>query len=135
MVTMTNPIENSLVKHKHLIMLTIAAAALVAYMLPFDNMMGVADAGKKAKKSSYYKKDPRSSVSSRTTIGLAQSAVQNAGILLGGGGGGGGGSYDGFQLGNTAFQFLQQSQQVCSGISFCPNTQLVQFQPYTLFGQ
>jgi hypothetical protein len=131
MVTMTNPIENSLVKHKHLIMLTIAAAALVAYMLPFDNMLGVADAAKKPKKS-YYNKDA-SSVS-RTTIGLAQSAIQNAGIL-GGGGGGGGGSYDGFQLGNTAFQFLQQSQQVCSGISFCPNTQLVQFQPYTLFGQ
>jgi hypothetical protein len=133
MVTMINTIGQTLVKHKHIIMLTIAAAALVAYMLPFDNMMGVADAGKKAKKSSYYKKDPRSSVSSRTTIGLAQSAVQNAGILLGGGGGGGG-SYDGFQLGNTAFQFLQQSQQVCSGISFCPNTQLVQFTPYTLFG-
>jgi hypothetical protein len=139
MVTMTNPIENSLVKHKHLIMLTIAAAALVAYMLPFDNMVGVADAGKKKedKRKSYDSKKPDSrkpSTSSSTTVGLAQSAIQNAGIL-GGGGGGGGGSYDGFQLGNTAFQFLQQSQQVCSGISFCPNTQLVQFQPYTLFGQ
>jgi hypothetical protein len=132
MVTMTNPIENSLVKHKHLIMLTIAAAALVAYMLPFDNMVGVADAGKKKedKRKSYDSKKPDSkkpSTSSSTTVGISQSAIQNAGIL---GGGGSGGSA---QLGNTAFQFLQQSQQVCSGISNCPNTQAVQFAPITTF--
>ena len=136
MVTMINAIGNTLVKHKHLIMLTIAAASLIGYMLPFDDMIGVADAAKK-KKSTYKKdfkkeppkKDPRSAPSSSSSIriGAAQSAVLNSGIL------GGGGSSDGFQAFNTAFNFLQQSQQVCSGISFCPNTQLVQFQPYTLF--
>jgi hypothetical protein len=129
MVTMTNPIENSLVKHKHIIMLTIAAAALIAYMLPFDNMMGVADATKKKedKRKSYDSKKP--STSSSTTIGISQHALQNSGILVHGGGGGS----EAVQEGNTAFNFLQQSQQVCSGTSNCPNTQAVQFAPITTF--
>jgi hypothetical protein len=101
--------------------------------------MGIADAA--LKKTDYkkarddYKKqyDKKKEEVKKTSIkiGLAQSAVQNAGII---GTGGGGGSYEPFQQGNTAFQFLQQSQQVCSGISNCPSTQQVQFTPYTTFG-
>ena len=121
-------------------MLTIAATALVGYILPFDNMMGIADAAvkktdyKKAR-DDFKKKFDKKKEEVKTTsirIGLAQSAVQNAGII---GGGSVGGNNEPFQQGNTAFQFLQQSQQVCSGISNCPNTQLVQFTPYTIFGQ
>ena len=124
-------------------MLTVAAAALVAYILPFDSIMGIADAAvkktdyKKAydKKDDYKKqydkkKEELKTISIKNT--LTQSAVQNAGII--GSGGYGGGSYEPFQQGNTAFQFLQQNQQVCSGISNCPSTQTVQFTPYTIFG-
>ena len=121
-------------------MLTIAAAALVGYILPFDNMMGVADAAVKKKddykkaRDDYKKKFDKKKDEVKTTsirIGLAQSAVQNAGII---GGGKVGGNSEPFQQGNTAFQFLQQNQQVCSGISNCPSTQTVQFTPYTFFG-
>jgi hypothetical protein len=128
-VTMINTIANTLTKNKHIIMLTIAAAALVAYMLPFDNLMGVADAQyKKPVKKDSFKKDFKKSIQ----IGASQSAVLNSGILTTGGGGG---SYsDSLQADNTAFNFLQQSQQICSGISNCPSTQAVQFTPYTFFG-
>jgi hypothetical protein len=131
---MINDVGNTLTKHKHIIMMTIAAAALVAYILPFDHLMGVADAALKkppVKKDSFkkdFKKDPRNSIN----IGASQSAVLNSGILVGGGGGGS--YYDGLQADNTAFNFLQQSQQICSGISNCPSTQTVQFTPYTFFG-
>jgi hypothetical protein len=127
---MINGIKNTLTKHKHIIMLTIAAAALVAYILPFHNMMGVADAVvKKPVKKDSFKKDFKKSIK----IGATQSAVQNSGILTSGGGGGGGYS-DVLQADNTFFNFLQQSQQICSGISNCPSTQTVQFTPYTFFG-
>jgi hypothetical protein len=103
-------------------------------MLPFDNMVGVADAGKKKedKRKSYDSKKPDSrkpSSSSSTTVGISQSAILNSGVL----GGGGRGGSEAVQVGNTAFNFLQQSQQVCSGISNCPNTQAVQFAPTTVF--
>src|SRR5215208_6232793 len=101
MLTMTTTIVSTLVKHKHIIMLTIAAAALAAYVLPFDNIMGVADAAYKTPKKSSFKKDSKDSFSIK--IGAAQSAVLNSGIL----GGGGGGGYTGEQAFNTAFNFLQ----------------------------
>ena len=122
-------------------MLTIAATALVGYILPFDNMMGVADAAVKKKddykkvrddykKQSDKKKEEVKKISIRNTA--TQSSVQQAGIF--GGGGSGGSSNDPFLGSNTAFQFTLQNQQFCSGISNCPNTQLVDFRPYTIFG-
>jgi hypothetical protein len=122
-------------KHQRVIMLTVAIVALAAYIVPFAHLYDVADAASKYKdkrnshdpKNKNPKKDPRSSTSVR--VGIAQSAVLNSGILVGGGSG-----YEGTQIGNTAFNFLQQSQQVCSGISFCPNTQTVDFRPYVIFG-
>jgi hypothetical protein len=94
--------------------------------------MGIADAQyKKPPPKKDFKKDFKkdSKSSNSIKIGAAQSAVLNSGIL-----GGKGGANDGFLLGNTAFNFLQQSQQICSGISNCPSTQTVQFTPYTFFG-
>ena len=133
MVTMLNDIGNTLTKHKHIIMMTIAAAALVAYILPFDNLMGVADAQyKKPVKKDSFKKDFKKDIKTSIKIGASQSAVVNSGVLTTGGKGG---AYsDVGQQGNTAFNFLQQSQQICSGISNCPSTQTVQFTPYTIFG-
>ena len=122
-------IRATIVKHQRIIMLTVAVVALAAYIVPFAHLYDVADAQKYKKPDNKRKAyDKKSSISIK--IGLAQSAVQNSGILTSGGGGSGG--YDGFQLGNTAFNFLQQSQQVCSGISNCPSTQTIQFIPYTI---
>ena len=125
-------IRATIVKHQRLIMLTVAVVALAAYIVPFAHLYDVADA-QKYKKPDNKKKGFDKKSSSSIKISLAQSAVQNSGILSSGGGGGS--SYDGFQLGNTAFNFLQQSQQVCSGIVNCPSTQTIQFTPYTSFGQ
>jgi hypothetical protein len=115
-------------------MLTIAVVALAAYIVPFAHLYDVADAQKykpdNNKKPDNKKKasDKKSSIAVK--IGLAQSAVVNSGII----GSGGKGGYDGFQLGNTAFNFVLQNQQVCSGFSTCSNSQLVDFRPYTISG-
>jgi hypothetical protein len=138
MVTMANTHANiraTIVKHQRIIMLTTAVVALAAYIVPFAHLYDVADA-QTYKKVDNKKPDNKRKASDKKSsfsikIGLAQSAVQNSGII----GGGGKGGYDGFQLGNTAFQFLQQNQQVCSGISNCPSTQTIQFFPYTIQGQ
>ena len=104
--------------------------------------MGIADAAVKKntdykkqydKKKDDYKKQYDKKKEELKTISikntLTQSAVQNAVII--GSGGYGGGSYEPFQQGNTAFQFLQQNQQVCSGIKTVLVTQTIQFTPYT----
>ena len=129
MVTMINTqtsIRATIVKHQRIIMLTVAVVALAAYIVPFAHLYDVADAQKYKKPDDKRKAFDKKS-SSSIKIGLAQSAVQNSGII-----GGGGWSS---RLGNTAFNFLQQNQQVCSGISNCPSTQTVQFTPYTILGQ
>ena len=133
MVTMANTHANiraTIVKHQRIIMLTAAVVALAAYIVPFAHLYDVADA-QTYKKLDNKKPDNKGKASGKKSsfsikIGLAQSAVQNSGII---------GGKDGFQLGNTAFQFLQQNQQVCSGISNCPSTQTIQFFPYTIQGQ
>jgi hypothetical protein len=138
MTNMQTNIRATIGKHQRAIMLTVAVVALAAYVVPFAHLYDVADAASKSKdkrpshdsKKKDSKKDP--SLTS-VRVGLAQSAVLNSGILVGGGGSGSGG-YEGFQLGNTAFNFILQNQQVCSGISLCSNTQTVDFRPYSIFG-
>ncbi len=120
-------LRTTIIKHQRIIMLTVAVVALAAYIVPFAHLYDVADAQKYKPDNKKKVNDKKSSISIK--FGLAQSAVQNSGIL------GGGKDGLGFQLGNTAFQFLQQNQQVCSGISNCPVTQTIQFLPYTIQGQ
>jgi hypothetical protein len=128
--TMTTTITNTLDKHKHIIMLAIAVAGLLAYMLPFDNLMGVADAAKKTKDpkkdpNKYPKKDPRSSASTRVNVVQTASFDTYAGGLT---------STPGSTSTAVAFNFNQQSVQVCSGSATCTNNQLIDFRPYITVG-
>lgn len=120
-------------KYQRVIMLTVAFVALAAYVLPFANLYDVADAQKVKKgdkdKDKKVKLDKGKSTSFK--VAVSQNALINSGIIAGSGGGGG---YDGLQLGNTAFNFLQQSQNICSGFANCATTQSVQFSPYFGFG-
>ena len=128
-----NNIRETIEKHKRIIVLAIVAAALASYMLPFDNMYGMADAVKSKVQSFGVKAKqfkPNFFAASHSGAGSSPSASQNP-LLFGANSGGGGGGSSGP---STTFNFEQTQSNSCSGFAQCSNFATIQFSPYGFFG-